>query len=654
MVGLLVSLALLPLGLVAADILLYGVPTSIGLGCLLYLGATRTDADRWEPSRVTVPSLRPAAVPVSWLVPRLVVVGLAGLAGLAVAASGRPPSFLALAGIVGSLIVAQILFSDLERLDHRVVLTEIVTHAIVVRFAALFTTPGFIGIDNWTHVTSFAAAIREAGSLAPIAGIKYVTAPFYHLLTVAAAELPAVSLRTALYLTVGLALPLSVLLVYAAARYVTGVRWALLAALLFAVSDYVIYWGTYVSTNSLGLVFFLVVLFVLTRLLYVDVGRTDFVVLGAASLAVALTHHVSAFVTLVLLGMALVVAYLSRYVEHMALPNDPRYLTVVVAFLFSFLVVQWSVTPWMGGVFLTRTIEFVTQAITKTAGFLNLVESTPVRSATGSGSAFVSLLATYLNHLGFFAFLVVATIGSLALLRRTRSVGTYAFVGSISAMMVFLLGFPLFGVRLLVPERWYAFVYALMAVVAAVGVKFFANEFERSAATTGLLVLLLLFPTTMVMAHPATLDDPTFDNQWPKWAHTEPEVAAGETFAETVPEAARPIYTDGPYFRTLVRINEDPSARARANYAPTASADMFTVTEAGHVDRDQEPVVYRAYQSEGYPTYRKHGGVLTSRQLSAEQVCPETRNHVYTTEGVVMCTSPSHSPNAGRSVTGDG
>ena len=630
-VGLALSVALLPLGLFTTAILVHGVPISVGLGCLLYLLSTRASSDEWNPSEVAVVRRLRSPTVTSWVVPRLVVIGLSGMVAVAVLSGGRPLAFLLLAGVVGSLILAQILFAE-PTLDHRLVLAEILGFAFVVRYAALLTTPGLVGIDSWTHVTSYAAAIQESGSLAAISNVKYYASPLYHLVTVATAEVLGVSLRSALYLSVAVMMVLSVLFVFSTARYVVGVQGALLATMLFAVADYVIRWGLYVSTTSLGLVFFLAVLFVLTRILYVEVGRIDFVLLGGFAIAVSLTHQVSAFIAMVLLGTAVTVVFFSRYVEEISLPNDDRYLFGTSGAFFAFTGVQWAITPWTGGTFLTGAFDLARGWLSYT-GFLNLVADEQVRGDEPTG--FVVQLAAYVDTMGLFLFLVVASLGCLTLLQRTRSVGTYTFVGVISVMMVCTLGLSLFGFRFLLPGRWFAFAYAPMAVVAAVGVVHFMNHFWNRGATVVLLVFLLAFPSSMVLAQDATIDQPTFDQQWPQYAHTGPEVAAAETFRETVPETAEPIRTDHPYFMTVKRYGGEPTEE----FGPDeASAYMFSVTEDNQVVTHQDPVVYRAYQSEGSPTYLGPNAVPTTYQLESEQVCPETRNHVYAAEDVRMCT----------------
>ena len=631
-VGLVVSIVLFAFGFVVDDILVRGVPLAIGIGCVLYLASAQRNATAWEPGRMGVPLRTPTT--------HLVVIGLAGLVTVAALTGGRGTPFLFLAWAVGSLILAQIVFTPPESLDHRVVLFEIVAFALVVRFAALYTTPGLVGIDIWTHVASFAAAIQREQSLAAISATKYYNAPFYHLLTVVAADVLGTSLRTGLYLILGTTLSLVVVFVYTAARYVTDVRWALFAAMVFSVADRVIEWGIAIETTSLGLVFFLVVVFLLVRSLYVPIGPIDAVLLVGFASAVTLTHQVSAFITIVLLGTAtaahILSGHLTGFFGHERLDERNRYLPAVFAGHLTFTAAIWAVTPWEGDTFMSSVLRMWQAGIGEGTGFLALADPTPTGVGGPEATGVMANLATYVDNLGLILFLLITILGSLALLRHTRSTGPYALVGSIFVMLVFCLGVPLFGFTLHLPERWYPFMYALMAIAGAIGVKYTVTRLPARAVVVGLVVFLLIFPGTMLLAHPATYDDPTFEDQWIKYAYSESEIAAAETFRETVPEAHHPIRTDAPYFQITTRINEDLTERDGSGHQ--YSALWLTVTDDDRTAPFQDFVVYRTYQAEGYTMFQLMDGSYDVRDLTRDQVCPQTTNHVYATEDVILCT----------------
>ncbi|WP_415380806.1 hypothetical protein [Halosimplex sp. TS25] len=653
--GLVVALGLLPLAFLSSEAYVRSVPVVLGLGCLLYLVSIRRDvsADR---ARWTVGGSGVAAA-------ELTGIGLVAITVAAALAGTRTLRVILLAGAVGAFILLQIVFLSDDALDERLVLVQILAHAFVVRFTGLFTTAGFIGVDSWEHVTQFAASVQEAGSLAPLAGGKYYFAPLHHLANVVGSELLGVSLRTSLYLVLGSVLVLSVLLVYGTARYFVDVRWALFATGAFAMTDQAVRWGMHIIPTSLGLVLFLGIVFAVTRLLHAETTRADWAVLLGLIVAITLTHQVSAFVSLVFVGSAVLAQVLVNRVDWITPADqyagggdlgstsletgesaDPvtdgasRSLADTVplhgafAFHLVFTGAIWAITPWSAGErFLPRMIGLVWYTLQTSAGFLNLVPSGSSASGGGGGggsSALAAQVAPYVDALGFLVLLFAAILGSLALVRRHRSPqASHTIVIAIGVMLFFSLGLPLFGIRTFLPGRWYAFAYALMAVVGAAGLRYMGTQFSTRAVAALLVVLMLAFPFAMIAGKKATLDDPTFDEQWPKYSYTESEIAAMGTIGETTPGTEDAIYTDHPY----------QTAFKSSGAFFGLPINLTSISEAGP---PHDRTVYRTYQSTGAPQFTTEDGVVVTRQMSREQICPEASSRVYDNQEAELCTRP--------------
>jgi len=169
-------------------------------------------------------------------------------------AGGRTPVSYLLIGAIGTTILAQSLLVEETDLSPSLVVAQLLVSAVVIRLSALFVTPGFVGVDIWTHIPDFVAGIAETGSLSAMADSKYIMAPFYHTIG-AIGTLIFGSARMGVYLSIGLLVPLSALLVYATATQLLGVRWALVATTLFAFAGQFIRWGIHLIPTSLGVVF---------------------------------------------------------------------------------------------------------------------------------------------------------------------------------------------------------------------------------------------------------------------------------------------------------------------------------------------------------------------------------------------------------------
>jgi len=613
--GLLAAVVLFPLRFLSGQLFIQVLPPLVGVACLVYLlGRFRgTDSvNAFERKRLGTDGRVAGG---------LTILGIGGVALLGATLGGRTITFLAASGVVGSAILAQILFLDDDALSPGLLLAQILGLALVVRYTALLTTPGLVGVDSWTHLTDYAAAIQRADSLAAIADVKYRTAPLFHVLVVVAADALDVSLRAATYASLGLALPLATLLCYATAHLLFEQRWALLAAAIFAMSDHVIRWGIHIIPTSMGLVFFLGTLAGATRLVGGDTRLSSYLLIAGFGIATALTHQISAFILVVVLGIGAVVQLAAPI-----LPGGDRDSGALwPLFLLETGVVAglWSITPYRDSVFITELLETVDRAFATSVGFLNLVgSSSGADTAAGAADAGTPITIAFADALGFFTLFFAVVVGTIALFRyRNASPATAMYAVAAGVLAIFTFGLPLFGFNTFLPGRWYAFMYVPMAFVAAAGCRFAVRHLSPRTAMAGLLLFALVLPGAMALNHKGTPDNPVFDEEYVTFAYEESELAAVETVRATRPASADPLYTDHPY-RTVFE---------RTGAAP---ANMLAV-EDGEIVHDT--VVYRDYQARGAPVVLI-GNASATRQLSPAEVCRPTMHRLYTNGDVIVCT----------------
>lgn len=621
-VGLLMSVLLLGLRLLTDQVLFLVIPIAIGSACLLYL-VGRTDREEM----FEYPRLSPRIV---GFLPAAVFVGLTALVLLTFEAGARTTPVYLLTGIVGAAILAQTLLVGEDDLTAGVVLAQILVAAVVVRLSALFVTPGYIGVDIWTHGPVFIDGIASTGSLAPIAESKYSMAPLYHVIGAAGAILFG-SVRTGLYLTVGLLVPLSAVFVYGAGKQLMPVRWALVATALYVFADQAIRWGLHVIPTSLGLVFFLGALYAVTRLCFTD-DLWTIGLLAACSLAVVFTHQVSTAAVLVLLGVASVSVLFGSAVEDAGGHSARSIVGIVGTFLLTLVVTiaTWSVTPWYGDKpFLWQILGSFHAAIFTRAGFLNLAGGGAGRGV-GTSTGLTAQVVPFVEWFGFGVLLLTVVVGGLAMLRMKHPAGatlTYLVAGA--AMFVIVFGFSLFGVRTIMPGRWIAFMYALFTIIGAAGLYYLSQHASRRVLVVVFLLVTVGYPTTMVVAEKATLDSPAFEDEYARFSYTESELAALQTISTIYPaDDERAIASDHPY----------KSVYGRAG-GYTGKVATF---EDGRLV-SSSPVVARTYQGEGAAMFHEAGPTdrqIASQTVGSEQVCPAERNRVYVNDMVKLC-SPS-------------
>ncbi|RQG95385.1 hypothetical protein [Natrarchaeobius chitinivorans] len=631
--GLAIALALLPLRLFASQIYLNTVPLVLGTACLLYIAALYQQRDGESYPRL------PESVTMA--LPSVVLVGLTAMVLLPVVQGERTAAFFGLSSVVATLLVGQILFASDRTFDRGLLLLQIVLFAFVFRFTALYATPGFVGIDIWTHM-ELASAIREEGSLGAISHDKHYASPFYHLLVVASSLLFDVSLRLGLYLSVGIVMPASILLVYATTNLLVSDRWSVLAAALYALASHVSMWGIHLIPTSLGLVFFLGMLYALIRVMRIEYTFRDFSLLLLLSVAVVLTHQVSTFIMLVLLLAAFVAQVvfvvgpfgLTRLDPDVFRVKKPVNLIGLVVFNFGMTIFVWSLTPYRQQSFLATVLSFFTQTLEESAGFLNIASG-----STGGGEAasvtdptLLEQVLPYIDALGFLFLLGATFAGCLYVVHRRRAEqSVFTLLLAAAFMLVFVMGMPMFGIHTFIPTRWFAFLYAPMAILGAIGLRTVTQNLSPAFVVSCLLLFTLIYPGAMVLAVESNADNPVFDEQHERLAYDEAELAAVESVAALTgsPDGSeiRPdqrLYTDHPYQTVISRTGAYPSTT-------TATVPNDSVA-------DHEYVVYREAQSTRAVYFTDESGEGRITQISRDQLCRPDQATIYTNGEVTVCT----------------
>ena len=619
--GVVVALALLPLQLLASQVYLRTLPVVLGIASGLYLYTARTDQP--EGTRPHLP--RWAAQ----LLPSLVLFGVAAMILLAVF-QGRTLLYYYVSVWTGLLVLVQICFVDDSEFHTGALLTQVILFALIYRLTAVYTSPGYIGIDVWTHIPNWAAAIRDTGSLEAIANEKYYASPLFHLLVVVGSLLLDVSLRQGTILTIGIAMPFVALFVYTTARLFVDARWATFAAAVFSMSGHVVEWGIHLIPTSLGLAFFMAIVYLMIRILYFDSEPRAFALVIPFSIAIILTHQISTFIMLVFVGSALLAKLLfAAGVFEPRMPDGPlggrketANLAGLLAFDLGLITFMWSMTPYQGSNFLETMFRWFGSTLQSSAGFLNLAgpSGSGASQPTTAPPTLLEKLPLYLDAAALLLMLFVGILGCLYILRRKNSAhATVTLVITVAVILVFVFGFPLFGIRTFVPGRWMAFLVALLAVVGAIGIRFLAARAPAHVAVAVIVLFAVAFPPIALTTGEATQDAPVIDGVQVRYDYTERELAAAETVTDISPSGSA-IYTDHPYSTVLDRTHEYDSRVAHINGS----------------DLSNRRVLYRDYQGTGAAYFELGGEYPSQRAVDRRGACAD-RSVLYTNGGARLC-----------------
>jgi len=413
---------------------------------------------------------------------------------------------------------------------------------------------------------------------------------------------------------------------------------------VYSVGNYVVEWGLHIIPTSLGLAFFLAVLYALVRITATEYANRDYVLLVALTLAVVLTHQVSTFIMLVLLGaafLAQIVLQVGSFTASSLDPDvfrtrEPVNLAGLVVFDVGVTIFVWSLTPYKRQSFLATVLTWLRETLVSSAGLLNLAGGSSSGGGGGGGAASptaMELLSQYVDVLGFLLLLCVGVVGCLYVLRRERAgQSVLTLLVAVSVMLVFVLGLPLFGIRNFIPQRWFAFLYAPLAVLGVVGIRHLVTNLRPALVVACLLVFALAFPGAMLLSSQGTIDSPVFDDQHERLSYTQSELAAADSIGEMTgsprPDEIRPdqvLYTDHPYQTMIKRTHAYP-------------ADTATVVDGEPVEHDV--VVYRDEQTDGATYFIDEEGYGQVRDVPQSRLCRPGQATVYANGDVRMCVSP--------------
>jgi hypothetical protein len=623
-IALVMALAMLPLPLFVSHIYAQTLPVVLGLASAAYLfgqrGGTR------DASGLALPRTVTHALPTPVLVGSALVLVVANLLG------SRTPLVLLIGGLSGVLLLTQIAFADTDDLHAGVVLVQTLALGFALRFAAVLTTPKYVGLDVWEHIPNFTRGMLEANSISGMGATKYVMAPLFHLLIGTMSMFGDVSLRTAVILTLGLGMGFSVLFVYYTAEILVPTRWALLAVALFTLAGSVVRWGMHLIPSSLGLAFFLAILYLIVRVLQQETGLRDTALLLFFFVAMALTHQVSAFILLVFLGAGWVTRlFISTGLLDRQLTAARNLSTGDVeavpfggyfAFNVGLLTLTWSLTPYYGKSFLRTAFEFLYNSAVRQGDVQ--IEQTG-GGAIGPDPTLLQQFLLMFDEIGFLLLFFGTTVGCLYALRKGRATqAVLTLVVAVVVMTAFTLLPPVLGIGTFLSGRWFAFLYAIMAVITAIGFDYLNRGLSPRVFVALLVILAYGFPMVMVASPKGVVDDPVADTMQGQYNFGEQELAAGDFADEYAsPTAANPIGVDNPW---AIQLNEKDQSR----YVVASVPKGGTTTE----DR----VLYRTYQTERAPAFGNGEGAGRVYRVTPNVMC-KGKSVMYTNGDVMLCSN---------------
>jgi hypothetical protein len=332
------------------------------------------------------------------------------------------------------------------------------------------------------------------------------------------------------------------------------------------------------------------------RLLVVFVGTIS---------ALMLTHQVSLFISAILviaISLAIIV-----YTLH--IPAKVAHISMFTGFA---VVLDFMVTGYRGPEgsesFFQRVLGAFVESLMVAETDARSEVAFPADSAISSGGA--AAMAN-IQLLGSTLLLFFAILGVLFWIHNSNgsnSIFVALCLGvGITILLVLTLGFPLVGMRNLIPSRWWPFTYILLAVFAAPGLIFLTQRvgsiFPRSNVIIFFIFFSVLIPYVVLMggAAAASADNPFINDGFSavRYSITDTEQALGEHMNRYDSESIRSVSdTHYPYASgTVYMAYNDPQS--------LASKEPILIANRAYISKKQAMYILQVEDS----TITVHGGV---------------------------------------------
>jgi len=363
---------------------------------------------------------------------------------------------------------------------------------------------GGSGVDYWVHLrmNEMLAQLGNTGVLFD----KEQFFPIMHINVAISQVVLGLPVKDASMFSVTLPLAISSICVYLIAREMFGEKIGLLGVLIINISDYHNWWGAAPQTTSYGVILFFFSMFAVYKLTNFK-NKTEWLVIALILMfTIIVAHAVSSFVLLVTLTGLIVGSLLYSIIFSEKLKSSFPVLLMVYAVG---LIQHWFIAEYCadGTPFFDQIVATLDTYVTGYASFLNRPEAIPEYAAQ-----LPPLSESLINNLGLALLVFLAVIGSLYWSSSNfRSRGTFSMLVCTALLMGITFAFPLFGIRNIIPHRWFVFEYLLLAIMAAFATIHMARCMNKNQQICLIFVLftcLSFFMLTATSNNLTNLDSP--------------------------------------------------------------------------------------------------------------------------------------------------
>jgi hypothetical protein len=320
-----------------------------------------------------------------------------------------------------------------------------------------------VGNDYWEHLAGN-NLLSQYGFIEVLSAKE----PYYPLMHIQVAIVDIVTntpIKDATNFGIIIPLVISSVCIFLVARNIINAKVGLLAMLVVNITDFHTYWGAAPQTTTYGICLYYFLIFFIFRGATTNMNKKTWLALVLLFIPILiLAHAVSSFIALIsILGLIAGSCIYRICYDNRAMILPP----ILVLLLYGVVLLQhWFVALYnqmREETFFDVIISTLITHITEHADFLNRPEAVSEYVAT-----LPPLFERMADTTGLALLMFLSAIGCLFWLsKKYRSAFTFPMIVCTIVLLFITFGFPLFGIRNIIPSRWFAFMYFFLSIMAA-------------------------------------------------------------------------------------------------------------------------------------------------------------------------------------------
>ncbi|OBZ34303.1 glycosyltransferase family 39 protein [Methanohalophilus sp. DAL1] len=535
--GLILGVFIIFLYSLSPTIHLIGIGLALSLGCALYIIIKKSIDDDIPGYKANINEKRILDIAYLFLFSLSLLIWNTSI--------DRPFSYFLIFSLCAGVLALSIYMSD-NKLDYYIQYGKIIFLSFNIKYS-IYMFAGYIpGVDPYGHA-KMNDLLAKSGNIEVLMG-KEMYFPIMHVQTAVTEVISAVPIKDASNFAIIIPFVIASSFVYMVGRDLFGEKIGLLAMLLVNVSDFHISWGSAPQTTSYGIILYYLLMYVLFQV-FKDKSNPKWISMSIFLIIVLIiTHAVSSFIFVITI-FALVfgsMIYSHRYGNNRKGLYGGLFLISGVALLQHWFIALYSKG---GRPFFDQIVSGLHYYVTGAADFLNRPEAT----SEVVSSTLPPFFERFADTFGLSLYLFFAIIGSLfALSYKHRDQIRFAYILVMIVLFGITFAFPVFGMRNIIPSRWFAFEYFFVSMFAAFAI------IQISSLTNRVVLKKLFFVTILCMMaffmsastipngdSPLWLEDSTIST-----TYNTPEIRG----AETMSRYSDDLFSDSRYGSSVLGV----------------------------------------------------------------------------------------------------